>query len=300
MGLREPQAAELSAAAALDCPRARPLVTLRSPVRRNRLLPGLVLVLACAGALPACAARNASSGGALQYAEDAKKAYDAAMVPFRDHDWEEAIALLKDVKKKYAYSRWARLAELRIADAQAESDKIAEALQGWRSFVHDHRTDDEVPYARYRIVKGIFGQISDTVMLPPQEERDQATTVEAYRELRSFVHDYPRGKYAEQTRWMLAVITGRLMRHEMYVARYYLKRDNFDAAVARCQFALRTYDGSGLEPEAIVLLGETYLKMHKVAEARATFEQVLAKYPTSAFGKTARAFLAELPSPSGG
>jgi outer membrane protein assembly factor BamD len=93
---------------------------------------------------------------------------------------------------------------------------------------------------------------------------------------------------------MLTIVTGRLVRHELYVAHYYLRRDEFEAAAWRTQYALRTYDGSGLEPEAMALLGETYLKMHKPAEARSTFSQLLAKYPSSAFSTTAKNFLLEM------
>src|SRR5207302_5073617 len=74
----------------------------------------------------------------------------------------------------------------------------------------------------------------------------------------------------------------------------YLRRDEFKAAVWRAQHALRTYDGWGLEPEAMVLLGETYLKMHQQADARSTFSQVLAKYPSSAFSTSAKNFLLEM------
>jgi len=235
------------------------------------------------------------TGGAFRYAEDARRAYDEAMAAFEDKNWELAKELFREVRRKYSYSRYARLAELRMADADWEADKLAEAIAGYRTFVRTHRTDAEVPYARYRIVKGLFNQVSDTILLPPAEERDQATTREAYRELRSFLQDYPAGKFAPEAEHMLKVVTGRLVRHELYVARYYLKRDNFDATVARIQYALRTYDGSGLEPEAIVLLGETYLKMHKKAEAKEAFMQILAKYPESPFAIPARNFLNELP-----
>jgi outer membrane protein assembly factor BamD len=161
--------------------------------------------------------------------------------------------------------------------------------------VHDHRTDPEVPYARFRICKALFDQMSEGgFLLPPLEERDQATSVEAYKELSSFVKDFPTGHYAVEAKYMLTVVTGRLVRHELYVARYYLRSDKFDAAVTRTQFALRTYEGSGLEPEAMVLLGETYLKMHKAEEARRTFAEVVAKYPSSAFSTAAKNFLLEM------
>jgi len=245
--------------------------------------------------LAACGGPPPESGGALHYTEDAKRAYDKAMVAFEEHDWEEARALFKEVKRKYGYSRYARLAELRLADTDFASEKIAESITGYRTFVHDHRTDPEVPYARFRICKGLFDQISEGgFLLPPLEERDQATNAEAYKELSSFVRDYPVGPYSSQARYMLKVESGRLARHELYVARYYLRRDEFQAAIGRCQYALRNYDDSGIEPEVMVLLGETYLKMHKAGDAKSTFAQVVAKYPASAFSTAAKNFLLEL------
>jgi outer membrane protein assembly factor BamD len=259
------------------------------------LAPLLLCVAAAVFGAGGCGGGAAEGRGSLHYTEDAKKAYEKAMVAFDEHDWEEARKLFKDVKKKYSYSRYARLAELRLADVDYESEKVSEAIQAYRSFVHDHRTDPEVPYARFRICKGLFDQVSEGgFLLPPLEERDQAVNVDAYKELSTFVKDYPNSKYSAQTRYMLTVVSGRLVRHELYVAHYYLRRDEFEAAVWRTQYALRNYDGSGLEPEAMALLGETYLKMHKPADARSAFTQLLAKYPSSAFSTTAKNFLLEM------
>ena len=263
--------------------------------RPARLVVAVLLAIPAVGALAACGGGAAESRGALNYSEDAKRAFDKAMEAFEEHDWEKARVLFKEVKRKYSYSRYARLAELRLADTDVASEKLTEAIQGYRSFIHDHRTDPEVPYAKFRICKSLFEQISDGgFLLPPLEERDQATSSESYRELSSFVKDYPVGPYSQQARFMLSVVTGRLVRHELYVAKYYLKRDEFDAAVSRAQYALRTYSGSGLEPEALVLLGETYLKLHKVSEARAAFKEMLAKYPAAPFSTTAKNFLLEM------
>ena len=109
-----------------------------------------------------------------------------------------------------------------------------------------------------------------------------------------FKQEYPETRWDKQIDYMLLDVTGRLARHELYVARFYLKRDNFEAAAARARYALRTYENSGLEPEALVLLGETYLKMKKRREARDTFNRLIASYPASPFVLPARAFLEEM------
>lgn len=255
----------------------------------------IALVLAVAPASLGCAeTQSAPPSNPLKYAEDAKKAYDRAVEAFLDKDWEEAKVLFGEVKRKYAYSKWAREAELRLADIEFEQEKYTAAITGYRSFAHDHRTDEGVPYARYRICKALFSQVSDTVLLPPQEERDQGAIVDAYRELNSFLIDHPETRWSREAKYMLLSVTDRLVRHELYVARYYLREGRFEPAMKRVQYALSTYDGSGLEAEAMLLLAETYLKMKKVPEGKQVLAQLFATYPGSPFIEAARRLQAEI------
>ncbi len=229
----------------------------------------------------------------LQYTNDARLAYNEAMEAFRSREWEDAKALMGEVKKLFPYTRYARLAELRLADIAFEQEKFTDAISGYREFVSAHRNDRDIEYARYRITKALYNDIDDTLFLPPAEERDQATTLEAYKELRNYLRDYPHTRYRVDEQYMLETVTGRLARHELYVARSSLKRDVFDAAVARVDFVLKAYPNSGLDAEATVLKGETLMKMKKFPEAYATFELVTQHYG-GPFNKTAQNFLAEL------
>lgn len=259
----------------------------------------------------------------LSYTADAKRSYDAAMEEFNAHNWLEAQQAMREVKRKYGYSRYARLAELRIADADYEQEKFAEAVREYKAFVHDHRSDQgEVAYARSRIAEAQYKQITDSILLPAQEERDQAATIDAYKELRSFLHDYPEAKESVHVCILLEDVTVKLVRHELYVARFYGAHDNFDATVGRVQFALRNYTSEpcpaspaktaaalegvklapetetetshiefGMAPDALLLLGESYLKMHRWRDARAAFVAVLQRFPQSALIVQARGYL---------
>ncbi|MCS6899277.1 MAG: outer membrane protein assembly factor BamD [Myxococcales bacterium] len=254
----------------------------------------LALLLVAAlllGSSWACSPSEPQAPSALRYSEDARKAYEQALESFLDRDWEEARNQFLEVRRKYSYSQYARLAEQRLADIDYEQEKYAAAITGYRAYVTDHPADEGVPYARFRICKALYAQISDTVLLPPQEERDQAAIVDAYRELHAFLADYPQSKWTKEAQFMLVTVTGRLVRHELYVARYYLKRDHFEPAAKRIQYALTRYEGSGLEPEALVLLAETYMKMKKMEEAKAELRRLLEFYPASPFVVPARAFL---------
>jgi outer membrane protein assembly factor BamD len=243
--------------------------------------------------LPGCDLELTARTATLTYTDDARASYLQAMEAFRAKDWESAKALFAEVRRLFTYSRYARLAELRLADIEFEQEKYSEAISAYREFVQSHKNDPDIEYARYRMTKALFLDIDDTIVLPPAEERDQATTNEAHRELRSFLREFPRTRYRPDVVYMLEVVIGRLVRHELYVARYYLRQDNFDAAVARIDYALKTYPTSTLVPEALVLKGETLMKMKKLAEARAVFEVVTKKHG-GPFAITAKRYLAEI------
>jgi outer membrane protein assembly factor BamD len=255
-----------------------------------------ILAVILAGSAAACAGEQQVARNPLHYTEDAKRAYDTALDAFFDHDWEYANQLFQEVKRKYGYSRYARLSELRLADIAFHQEKFAEAVGMYKSFVSDYPNDPETGYARYKIAKAEFVQSGASILLPPLEERDLSNVRDAHVALRALISDFPDSKHSVELGYMLEVVTGLLARHELYVARFYLNRDNFDAAVARCQYAITNYPDSGLDPEALVLLGETYLKMKEPEKARATFQLVLDKHGDSPFTVPAKRFLALMTS----
>ncbi len=272
---------------------------------RHAALALCVMSAACAVAfLAAC--ENEPPHTVLNYAENAKRAYENAMKTFDAHNWLEAQSLMREVKRKYSYSKYARLAELRIADADFEQEKYPEATREYKDFIHAHRAEaEEIEYARSKIAEASYAEIPESFFMPAAEERDQAAVVDAYKEMKSFIADYADGKQTPHVREMLATITARLVRHELYVARFYLHKDNFDAAVARIQYALKNYGTAlggphgadptaGLEAEALLLLGTTYLQMHDWRGARQAFEAIVRNYETSPLAEQARNYLAKM------
>jgi outer membrane protein assembly factor BamD len=265
-------------------------------------LPLVLLLPLLVASTSACEGEGPKT--ALGYSEDAKRAYDAAMQEYNAHNWLEAQMMLREVKRKYSYSKYARMAELRIADADLAQEKFTDAVREYKDFIHQHRADaEDVEYARSKIAESTVAEIPESFLLPASEERDQATVVDAYKELKSYLADYPDSKLNPHMRELLAQVVSRLVRHELYVARFYLNRDNYEGAVARIQYALRNYGASlegpsaaatgssDLEAEALLLLGTVYLKMQKWEDARHAFQTIVKDFPNSPHAVGARNYL---------
>lgn len=248
------------------------------------LLAGALLVAGCSRQAPV-------SQSAAAYAANAKRAYEEAIEAYLDRDWELARELFDSVTRNYGYSRYARLSQLRLADIEFHQDNFIDAVGDYKSFVHDFPNDPEVRYARFRLTQAQFAQASEGLLMPPLEERELDFARDAYASIQAYVADYPNDERSVEIEYMRQVVMGLLARHELYVARYYLRMDEFQAAVARCRYALDNYAGSGLDAEALVLLGEVYLMMKKQDDARSAFEKVLKEHSASAFVVPARNFL---------
>lgn len=262
----------------------------------TRLTPPLAIGLLFAIAAPSlgCSKNREAALSAVEYERQAKAAYEKAMETFYDRDWVGVPIVMDEVKREFAGSRWARLAQLRIADSHYRQSSYPEAITAYREFLREFPNDTEVPYARYRVILCQFESRGDSIISAPLEERDLVNIHEADRNISEFLKDYPQYKERERILYMQKWVRGMLARHELYVARYYLQKDKLKAAVSRTEYALINYKDTGLEPEALVLLGETYLKQGELDDAQGAFEIVLSKYPDSDFVVAATQFMKHL------
>lgn len=237
-----------------------------------------------------CGASNPRE--ALSYGENARRSYENAARAFEDKDCLTADPLFRRIRREYPYSRYAALSELRIADCHLQQNHYTEAIRAYRSFVRHRPAHADVPYAEFKIAEAYFRQIpSEFFLSPPPQERDQAATRNALRQLRRFVLDHPESEHVERAREMVRDSLSLLAQHELYVAQFYLNRDQPMAAVGRLRRLLDVYEGSGIEPRALLLLGRVYLHMREVRDARRAFEELVERFPDSGYSEQAQEFL---------
>jgi outer membrane protein assembly factor BamD len=256
--------------------------------------PRFVLLVLALSTLSACGGSAASS---LNYGDNARKAYADALEDFYDDDCIEAAPALSNVRREYPYTRFAALAELRMADCMFNDGKYSEAIQAYETFVRYRPSHVEVSYARFMVARSNYEQIpSEWLLSPPTYEREQRFTQDTLRLLRRFLLDFPDDPLVPKARRMADRAVKLLAAHELYVAGFYLDRDRPHAAIGRLRTLLNTYPGSGYEPRAMLLLGETFLEMQDRAEARKSFESLAKQFPKSEEAASARDHLQGLGS----
>ncbi|MEM7435315.1 MAG: outer membrane protein assembly factor BamD [Myxococcota bacterium] len=254
-------------------------------------LGALVLTLACG----ASANKTKNKGGTLRVSDDARTAYERGLLDFRRGDCLASEPLFREIRREFPYSRFAALSELRIGDCQFKGEKYPEAIQTYRQFVRIRPSHKEIPYARFRIAESYYKQIpGGWFMTPPQSERDQSAARDALIQLRRFVVDFPEDQRVPEATELMAKCMGLLAEHELYVARFYLKRDAYRGVVSRLRGLLASYPGSSSEPEALLLLGAVYMKLDEPENAEQALTELVDRFPDSEEASEARGLLGKL------
>jgi outer membrane protein assembly factor BamD len=256
----------------------------------------MVATVAAAVALTiGCGGKSGSA--AVEYSVSASKNYEKGLKELEAKDWIAASKYFGFIKSRFPYSRYAVLAELRLADAEFGAEQYIEAIDSYRLFIKFHPTHEMVAngYASYRIGESYFRQLSgDFWLFPPSFEKDQSSTEDAVNELKSFLDKYPDSPYRSKAKDILVKVGKRLADHEWYVARYYWDRGKPMGTVLRLRRLLERYRGVGYDEEAMWLLGRAYVAVAMPDRAKLIWKELVDKYPKSGRAEDARKGMAQL------
>lgn len=256
-----------------------------------------ILAVAATVALGASACGGKSGGGAVEYSVSAQKNYDKGLKELDAKDWVAASKYFGFIKSRFPYSKYAVLAELRLADAEFGAEQYLEAIDSYRLFIRFHPTHEMVAngYATFRIGDGYAKQLSgDFWLFPPSYEKDQSSTEDAANELKTFLDKYPDSPYRAKAKEILVKVGKRLADHEWYVARYYWDRGKPMGTVIRLRRLLERYRGVGYDEEALWLLGRAYIAVAMNDRARGVWQELVEKFPKGSRAGDARSALGGL------
>ncbi|MBN2529970.1 MAG: outer membrane protein assembly factor BamD [Deltaproteobacteria bacterium] len=256
----------------------------------------LIITVIC---MTACATTSRPALS-MDYSESARILYKDAVRRFDRERWTEAQNMFSEVKAQYPYSKYAPLSELRIADCAFELGSHAEAAVGYQHFLKLYPTHPEAQYAAFRKGESYYAQIpADWFLSPPSYEKDQTATKDARAALGHFLKSYTNSPHTKAAKEMYEEVEAALVRHEMYVASFYLRRNKKKAAAVRLESVERQYPNSPVIPDAMFLKAITLLAIGKDADAVKTFKQIILMFEDHAQAQRARKYLKALAARQG-
>lgn len=214
--------------------------------------------------------------------------YGEAHDLMKDRDWQKAIQMLEKLEARYPYGRFAQQAQLDLAYCHYKYSERTAAIAAVDRFIKMHPNHEALDYAYYlkglinfTEDQGLFAVLSD----PDMAERDPRSAREAYAAFREVVTRFPDSRYAPDSAARMRYLLNALARHEVYVARYYMKRSAYLAAANRAQRAVQDYPTAPATEEALFIMIKAYDRLG-LAELRDDTERVMRlNFPDSPYYK---------------
>jgi len=190
--------------------------------------------------------------------------YDKANQDLNSGDYAMAIRSFELLEARFPFSNVTRQGQLDLMYAYYENGDKENVLDQADQFIRENPTHPRVDYAYY--MKGLanfdrqrnFLERWFRVDLSKRPPVDSRTSFQSFQ---SLVQRFPDSQYASDARQRMIYLRNRLAAYEIYVARYYIKRGAYVAALNRSKYAIENYDGAPAIKEALEISRDSYAKL---------------------------------------
>lgn len=227
---------------------------LRSGLKASVALALVVSLSACAGW------RDRNNQTPLEELE-AQPIFQQAEAEMEAGRPDDAAVLFLEVERLHPYSDWARRALIMATYAYHQDRDYENSRATAQRFLDFYPADEDAAYAQYLLALSYYDQID-------QVGRDQGLTYQALQALRVVIERYPDSEYAASAILKFDVAFDHLAGKEMEIGRYYLRRENYTAAINRFRVVVEQFQTTSHTPEALLRLVEAYLALGLPDEAQ--------------------------------
>lgn len=233
---------------------------------------GALTVMGLAIILTGCAGIGAKE---VKYIErPVEEIYNTAMAELQKGRYFQAAEQFDEVERQHPYSVWARRSMLMAAYSNYQINEYDKAILAAQRFISLHPGNRDVVYAYYLVAVSYYEQISDV-------GRDQKITAEALRSLSEVERRFPTSDYARDARLKIDLTNDHLAGKEMEIGRYYLKQNEYLAAINRFRMVVEYFQTTTHAPEALHRLTESYVALGIIDEAQSAAAVLGHNYPGS-------------------
>ncbi len=200
-----------------------------------------------------------------------EKLYSEARDEMNAGNFTRAGTLFERLEGRATGTLLSQQAQLERAFVMYRTNEKAQALAILERFIKLHPTSPALDYALY--LQGLINFNDDLGMLgslarQDLSERDQQASRDSYQAFKQLVEQFPQSRYAEDARLRMDYIVNALATYEVHVARYYLRRGAYVAAINRAQQTVQDFQQSPATEEALSIMVRGYdeLGMHDLRD----------------------------------
>ena len=210
--------------------------------------------------------------------------YGQAETMIDEGDFEKAARKYEQVDINHPYSQEARRSIVMASYAYYKAGKYDEAVASADRYLTLHPGTEESDLAQNIIAMSYYDQVLD----PKRDQTYARRSLAAYDKL---LQRYPGSRYAAEAGNRARILRDLIAASEMTVGRYYLRRDNYLAAINRFRTVVTEYQTTEQVEEALMRLTEAYMALGIVNEAQTAAAVLGHNFPDSKWYKHAYSLL---------
>ena len=243
----------------------------------------LGLSLQGCGTLKELFSSDSSSSDEDEYADwTAEKFRTQAKAAVDAGSYEKAIKLYEALESRYPFGEDSAQTQLDIAYAYFKNNDPDSAIAAADRFIKMNPRSPGVDYAYY--LKGLVNYnrgigFIDRFLPTDTSQRDPGTARDALNNFEELIRRFPQSKYIPDARLRMIALKNNLAMYEVHVARYYMKRKAYVAAVDRASTVIEKYQRTPAVPYALLVLQEAYTKLDMLDLARDATRVYELNYP---------------------
>jgi outer membrane protein assembly factor BamD len=259
---------------------------------RGRVSPGarhfpahaaLALLLA-ATLLAGCGSLFGKKNDMVEDNRPADQIYGSAEQLVDKGKFADAAKQYEQVDISHPYSQEARRAIVMAAYAYYRAGKYDDAVSAADRYLTLHPGTEEAAMAQNIIGMSYYDQVLDP-------KRDQSYAQRSLSAYQTLLQRYPSSRYAGEATNRVRVLRDLLAASEMSVGRYYLRRNEYLAAINRFRVVVTDYQTTEQVEEALMRLTEAYMALGIVNEAQTAAAVLGHNFPDSKWYAHAYALL---------
>ena len=187
-------------------------------------------------------------------------AYKEGMKELEKGDVIYASRKFNEAELLYPQSEWASKSILMAAYAFYSQNYYDRSILELERFISKYPKHKNIDYAYFLLAMNYYENIID-------EKKDLEPLLLSKEKFEYIINNFPTTDFALDSKYKLNLIQDVLASKEMHIARYYLKRKKWVAAINRYKTILSDYQTTVYVEEALHRLVETYYKIGLIDEA---------------------------------